>query len=191
MSIQFLCVSCRKPIEVDDQWAMKVVECPYCHGQVTAPGASTYQGDQPIVAREVSSGSLPEYAPPTALGAQPAQRSNVVAVVALLLVLLSLGMFVGSISMMVGKMLPVVEQGGSAAEQEAALKKLLTEAAERQESWVITSGLVTLGGMVLWGVGVVCGLIGVTRPARRGFAIAALVLAVMPLGLILLGALFQ
>jgi hypothetical protein len=40
MAIQFLCSSCGKPIEVDDDAASQSVTCPYCNALVTAPAVS-------------------------------------------------------------------------------------------------------------------------------------------------------
>lgn len=40
MAIQFQCVSCRQPIEVDDEMADQAVTCPYCRKVVTAPSQS-------------------------------------------------------------------------------------------------------------------------------------------------------
>ncbi len=37
MAIRFLCASCAQPIEVDEEWALKPVACPYCRKTVTAP----------------------------------------------------------------------------------------------------------------------------------------------------------
>ena len=43
MPIQFLCVSCEHPIEIDDEWAGKSVACPFCRNTVVAPVESTYE----------------------------------------------------------------------------------------------------------------------------------------------------
>lgn len=40
MAIQFQCVSCRQPIEVDDDLASKIIACPYCRKTMTAPAES-------------------------------------------------------------------------------------------------------------------------------------------------------
>jgi hypothetical protein len=41
MAIQFLCSSCRQPIEVDDEMANKSVTCPYCRQVTQVPAATT------------------------------------------------------------------------------------------------------------------------------------------------------
>lgn len=40
MAIQFFCVACRQPIEVDDNMANQAVTCPYCRKVVTTPAAT-------------------------------------------------------------------------------------------------------------------------------------------------------
>jgi hypothetical protein len=47
MAIQFHCPSCRQPIEVDGEYALKEVACPYCRKVVTAPAASTLVSPPP------------------------------------------------------------------------------------------------------------------------------------------------
>ena len=41
MAIRFQCSLCAQPIEIDDEWASKLVACPYCRKTVTAPAEST------------------------------------------------------------------------------------------------------------------------------------------------------
>lgn len=49
MAIQFFCVACRQPIEIDDEFANQTVTCPYCRKVVTAPAATdqTIQANSP------------------------------------------------------------------------------------------------------------------------------------------------
>lgn len=146
------------------------------------------------MAREVAGGAYPPDPPdslnspyPPAQGsyAQPALKSNGVAIAALVLAILSLGMFIGFTASMIGRIEPIIQNGGTVQEQEEALRKFFLEAAERQESWLMTAGLLALGGMLCWGAAVICGLIGISRPVRRGFAIAGLVIAAIPAALFL------
>lgn len=210
MSIQFLCVSCRKPIEVDDQWAMKIVQCPYCQEQVTAPGMSTYQPEAPAMARQVAAGGLAQRSGHSDSGysssstydqphaqyghldqGQIAPKSNVVAIVSLVLAVVSLAMFIWGSSMVIDQVSPILQQGGSVREQQAAMEKFLVDAAERQEPWIVKASFAAMGGIVAWIGAVVCGLIGISRPVRRGSAIAGLVVAAIPVVLFLFGMLFQ
>ena len=41
MAIRFQCGACSQPIEVDDEWALRAVACPYCRKTITAPSEST------------------------------------------------------------------------------------------------------------------------------------------------------
>ena len=210
MSIQFLCVSCRKPIEVDDQWAMKIVQCPYCQEQVTAPGMSTYQPEAPAMARQVAAGGVgsgsassgleyssnPPYTPSqphyAEYGqAQPAPKSNVVAVVSLVLAVLSLVLFIWGSTLVVNQVSPILQQGGSVQAQQAAMEKFLVDAANRQEPWILNASLLAIGGIISWIAAVVCGLIGISRPLGRGLAIAGLIVAAIPVVIFMFGLLVQ
>lgn len=55
MAIQFSCVGCEQPIEVDDAFAGKNALCPYCRREVTVPSASTYVPTE-ILARPAGQG---------------------------------------------------------------------------------------------------------------------------------------
>lgn len=49
MPIQFPCAGCSNPIEVDDVFAGKAAQCPYCNRVVTVPMESTLSsGDIPV-----------------------------------------------------------------------------------------------------------------------------------------------
>src|SRR5262245_2960093 len=83
MAIQFHCPGCGQPIEVDDEWASKLVACPYCRRTVSAPVQST------LDVREVVPSAKPvatsESAAPTTPSGWPGQAAaggNIVALVA-------------------------------------------------------------------------------------------------------------
>ncbi|HKQ47467.1 MAG TPA: hypothetical protein VJZ71_05320 [Phycisphaerae bacterium] len=67
MAIQFFCVACRQPIEVDDEMANLTVTCPYCRKVVTAPAVTEgVMLENPPVASPSGTGGLPgtmPYAP--------------------------------------------------------------------------------------------------------------------------------
>lgn len=54
MAIQFICVGCSQPIEVDDEFAGRSAACPYCRHVVTVPSSSTFHPDHPIPARPLA-----------------------------------------------------------------------------------------------------------------------------------------
>ncbi|TWT41218.1 hypothetical protein RAS1_39120 [Phycisphaerae bacterium RAS1] len=64
MAIQFTCVGCQQPIEVDDEHAGRAAACPYCRHVVTVPQASTLRRDEPVAARPL--GEPPPVAGPDA-----------------------------------------------------------------------------------------------------------------------------
>ncbi|GMU83868.1 MAG: hypothetical protein AMXMBFR47_37380 [Planctomycetota bacterium] len=67
MAIQFACAGCRNPIEVDDVFAGKAAQCPYCNRVVTVPMESTLSSDDSVpIAR-------PGTPPPPPPGDYPAQ----------------------------------------------------------------------------------------------------------------------
>lgn len=190
MSIQFLCVSCRQPIEIDDQWAMKVVECPYCHEQVTAPASSTYQPGEPLVARGVAGG------PPSAVMSAPAagpmtpertRSGNAVAVASLVLSGLSLLLFVVFMGLVGAKLSSVMSPSATPEQQAQAAQQFVLDAAKKGEPWVVTASFLMIGALACWAAGVICGLIGVSKPVRRGYAITGLAAAAIPLVIVLAG----
>jgi hypothetical protein len=68
-----------------------------------------------------------------------------------------------------------------AAAMEKLAQRTMEEAVNRGEFWPTGVVLSSLLGMGLWGAGLVCAIIAVTRRPRRGFAIAALVVSLMPI----------
>ena len=83
MAIQFRCAGCSQPIEVDNQFAGKTAQCPYCQRIITVPVESTLESNTPTLARPAPGGMsgpppvpsvpppLPDYAggPPMGAGA--------------------------------------------------------------------------------------------------------------------------
>lgn len=60
MPIQFRCPGCSQPIEVDDPFAGKSAQCPYCRRVITVPETTSLDAAAPIEARPSdSAGSLP------------------------------------------------------------------------------------------------------------------------------------
>lgn len=62
MAIQFRCVGCNQPIEVDDDFANQQAECPYCHRVITVPDGSTLE-QRRIAARPSKQADTPELPP--------------------------------------------------------------------------------------------------------------------------------
>jgi hypothetical protein len=192
MAIQFKCVACDKPVEVDDPWAGRLVECPYCHETITAPRFGASGGpdpdpgrlggpsDPPLATPSVAP-TVPPHQPfagfdgPPPVPAQPA-GTRTLAIVALVLACLSLG--AGLAAVIPISMQMVEELGPDPSEQE--LEAWQEQWMESPPSWLVPVGLGCMGSCGLWIAGLVCGLIAVFRPVGRGIAIAALVVLALP-----------
>ena len=187
MTIRFHCGSCSQPIEVDDEWASKIVACPYCRKTVSAPAASTIEGltdipvASPLAPHQVQAG--PTEQPIPNAGLRPQDKPNTVALAALilascLLVVLAAITYVGYTHRL---------------EWEDFAKSMMengdySQAFDYFESrggvprWMIVIGALEVGGGLLWLASLVCGVIGVRHPQRRRLAVAALVIAgIVPL----------
>ncbi len=184
MAIRFQCSSCSQPIEVDDEWATKVVACPYCRNTIIAPAESTVTDPSeiptatPIVGSEaVPAGPVPF--PQRALG----PSTNVVALVALLLSLGVLALLAAQTVLMSGQSLELDQM-------EDDLKKLETESGSRLRafseylharggaipSWMVASAAINLCAMAGCVGAIVCGILWLRRVQRRPLAIAALLI---------------
>lgn len=53
MAIQFRCPGCSQPIEVDDEFALRSAQCPYCRSVVAVPAISSLEIGAPVAARPV------------------------------------------------------------------------------------------------------------------------------------------
>ena len=197
MSIQFSCISCGKAIEIDDEWALRLVECPYCHDTVTAPGPSAICS--PSSGAEASYLPAPpavETAVPAAVVGGPRPRAgNKLAVVALILACVSLVLFLWIIAAFVNVV--DAQLGPEATEEEvekllqdpSVLQRTFQEAISREEPWVYGLALGSMAWFGLWIAALVCSLVAVYRPGLRGTSIAALLVSLLPILWMLLGAL--
>lgn len=170
MAIQFACRSCGRSIEVDDEWAHRLVECPYCHDTVTAPGISELRPPQ---ARKLE--APPPWEPEAVVPggvAVAAGRFNTVAIAAFVLAAATVALLIW-LSITTG---PDLEKALGGVKDTAEMQRILGEALEKKEPWAIRYMFGLLGMAGLWLAGVICGLIGVVRPRRRGWAILALLI---------------
>ena len=74
MAIQFLCMACGQPIEVDDDAGNQPVACPYCRKVVTAPAAT----EMNLQSRAQTASPAPMMGVPTIPSGQPVGGSGVV-----------------------------------------------------------------------------------------------------------------
>lgn len=192
MAIQFTCVSCRNAIEIDDKWAHRLVECPYCHDTVRSPGrsmltespplASPVEGDStgeaPIAASEPMHAQAVPMQPTVIAQAPP---DNKLAIVALVLAIGALVLLAWTSASLGQAVFAHVGPDATPAD----MQRIVQEAAERQEPWVYRASLSLMGSFGLWIAGAVCSLIAISRRGRRGIAIAAIALSALPLVLLL------
>jgi DNA-directed RNA polymerase subunit RPC12/RpoP len=68
MAIQFRCPGCSQPIEVDDPFAGKAAQCPYCRRVITVPEQTSFDAGGPIEARPAADATLPPPPPLTTVG---------------------------------------------------------------------------------------------------------------------------
>lgn len=192
MTIRFQCGSCSQPIEIDDEWASKLVACPYCRKTVTAPIESTL-GDPATIQTAV-----PVAASPTAAASFPASagmgpttnKKNTIAVVALCLAISAYVMYFAAWSVAAAHPEKVQEIQNAAkgvttfAEQSKITSDLLA-AHPDVVGWMIILSLLSMGGMAANLAAIVCAIIAVRRPVRRGIAVAALAIGFVPVLLFL------
>lgn len=187
MAIQFHCVACAKPIEIDDEWAGRLVECPYCHETITAPAFS--MSSSPGRARELRPADAADSGgvvmrPPLAEApvVQAAPQRNRLGVLAL--VVASVGVLLGGVACM-GAAATMVQQLGPQLTPEQ-VNAFMEEAMKTSAPWFVKFSLAATASFGLWVVGVVCGLIAVLREPRRA-AVAALVVSALPLVFMVIG----
>jgi len=193
MAIRFQCASCSQPIEVDDQWAAKAVACPYCRKTVTAPAESTLADASAIPqARPLSPGFGPVLSAGSPLGIGALAHSpNGVAIAAfvlacvLILCLVLVAVIMSPHRLELEEFQKVIEQSSSLME---ASNKFLTSYKGVYPSWLMAAGLLQMAALGSCLGAIICGIFGVRRPRRRGFAVAALVICGGYLGVACLSA---
>jgi len=192
MAIHFHCPSCAQPIEIDDEWAGKLVACPYCRNTVSAPAESTLTQLNAIpVANPLAqapSAMSPVIPPDAGWEAQaPASRAeagrlrNSLALAALVLSMLAVGCAIGArISIR-----PLIKQiaqtdssaaGGSFAQSYEQSQRIVSDMIAKGEmpGWLIHFYLYLGVGGLFWVAALICGVIAVRWQFRRRFAVASL-----------------
>jgi len=185
MAIQFLCPSCAQPIEVDSAWAQKTVACPYCRGTVNAPSASTLP---PPTNLPIAS----PLTPPTGWSA-PIRTTNPLALVAfgltvLMVVLLTVSTYtLAAHSLEFEELTQEVQKHGSnPASQFSAWMDYANAHGGQVPVWMMVAGLLELCGLAVSVAALICGLLALRHPARRGLAVASVIACSAVLGLVLL-----
>lgn len=179
MVIRFQCPACNQPIEVDGEWANRTVACPYCRRHVAAPEESTLDDAANVpmadpLQLEHPVGSAHE----TPYGQMsPVRQKNTVALIALVLACTTPGLMV-AVFVAMAAWAPELMKPANAAEgtqnQFEMVQKYIDDNGGQPPGWMIAIDLLGLGAMACWAASVLCGIVGLFNPHRRGYAIIAL-----------------
>ncbi|MCA9250144.1 MAG: hypothetical protein KDA54_03340 [Phycisphaerales bacterium] len=174
MAIQFNCISCLKAIEVADEWANRLVECPYCGDTVTAPGFSQLRAPA-AAADETSSEPGDELqAVPTGVltvdyspaGYAPATHRGKFDGVALTALLLGIGAILLFFWIVYRFVDEVGSRVGFGVDSEE-MTKFVQDAAETQQPWLVKLSVLGMGVMLLWFVATLVSVIALWRNRRE------------------------
>jgi hypothetical protein len=184
MAIRFRCGACSQPIEVDDEWASKMVACPFCHKTITAPTESTLEdlGEVPVASTLIGTdGAGPSFASVPSTGVSPASRGNTLAIVALILAccafvfVLSGGIVFASHRAELARLHESLTQTPNVAGQLRAQAEFLESNPDILQ-WLLPGYMLLLASALIDLTALVCGVIAICRPQRRGMATAALLI---------------
>lgn len=181
MAIQFQCVACRQPIEVDDEMADQAVTCPYCRKVVTAPAVSERDLVSGASAARPAQERIGSLGPPSIPGVT---GTNVLS-------WMSLGCISGSLicfSIFLGFAVSIAKNFDAQKFEQAEFNKAL------QEELAVRPGMQAagvLGSCVFPACGVLLAIIALIKrtppkwPAITSLAISGLVILLMCFGIML------
>lgn len=197
MVIRFHCASCSQPIEVDAEWALKAVSCPYCRKTVTAPAESQIDDVSriPTAAPAVKT-TMPHEATGRSLSPDP--RFGVTPVVggvqrngaAMAAFILACALLACTLSIVVlfrahsDEMKAIQQQTERLIAQgkgifESTQQPWLDQFGGQMPPWLLAASGFYLMSLAFWVAALVCAIIGVRRLYRRHLAITALVIVVI------------
>jgi len=194
MAIRFHCAACSQPIEVDDEWASKLVGCPYCRKTITAPAASTLYDAAPIpTATPLSLGGGHVGEAAISYGAA-APSSNSAAVVSFLCACLTVALLFASavaVAPLSRDLARFQEERGRPVTDNTPQWQVLMEYVEshggKLPSRLIILGFLELAALACGLTALVCGILGLRGAVRRSLAAAALVILGCVVSLIVIG----
>lgn len=198
MVIRFECSSCAQPIEVDGEWASRTVACPYCRNTITAPAESTLTDltRSPMASPLVTGEAAPTHETPLYAAVSPAQHPNRIALVAFALACCLVALIVVT-HLIVAPHRLEIEDFSKSVMSAASYSDVLEAQSEFLKarggvpSWMVAYVVLQVVGGPIWIAVIVCALIAIRRPQRRGFAVAALVMAgLVPVAICCGGAVF-
>jgi hypothetical protein len=182
MAVRFLCGSCQQPIEVDDEWASRMVGCPYCRSAVMAPAVTTLTelGSVPMASpvsnREGGAG------PTEAIGPMRHSRSgrNTIAFVSLFLACAAMVLMIAAVVIasahaaeFVQYQKDVEEAVRTTGSQLRAIMDVVNARGGVLPGWMMLLGLFEMIALASWLASVVLGLIAI-RKSRNPAALASL-----------------
>jgi len=183
MAIRFPCPSCIELIEVDDQWARRLVACPYCHGTIRAPGESIkdeVSQAPPVANPAYPAEPLPAHSAPKPYPHPEFNRAgNSVAVVAFVLASLGVGLVI--IGIVIAAQQPndslalqqVLQEAEGTSGQLQAVQEYIRQHGGTIPTWLIAITLLQLCALVFCATALVCGIVALRRTARRKMSVAA------------------
>ena len=197
MVIRFLCASCSQPIEVDAEWALKPVACPYCRKTVTAPTESQIDDVSriPTAERAVKT-SLPDAAPGTSLSPDPrfeaapgvggAQHNGA----AMAAIILACALLACTLAIVVlfrahsDEMRAIQQQTEGLIAQETGVfesthQAWLDQFGGQMPVWLLAVTVFYMMSLAFWVAALVCGIIGLRGLYRRHLATKALAIVVI------------
>ena len=155
MAIRFQCSACSQPIEVDEEWARKLVACPYCRKTITAPMESTLPepSEIPTATGIEQSGPFVAAAYTGEAGPAAPPRSNVLAKVAFGLSC-AVVVLMGSYSLVLAthqdELRPLFEQGQSFSDGMQAFNEYTAAHGGVPPPWLMAMSLLSLTGGLVW-----------------------------------------
>jgi hypothetical protein len=202
MPIQFQCPGCTEPIEVDAEWALKPVTCPYCRRTVTAPAESTLPDPTRMPVAQPLSGpppggldasgqpmSVPMGEPyqamsgPSVTTAAAGSSRNRVAIAGFVMGLIGVFLLFGASVIMAVHDDDIMALQGTGSEVSNPLEmnqRMLEHFGGTMPGWIYLMSFAFLGAIPLILAGLVCSAIGLRSRVRRGYAVAGVVVGCLP-----------
>ncbi len=180
MAIRFQCPGCSQPIEIDDEWALKAVACPYCRRTITAPPESTLPepGRVPVAK---AMGGMAEEAEPAISDTQgePGHPNGIAKIAfalscATVVLFILAGVVLSPHRMELEELQKVMMKASSWME---ASNKMLEACGGTVPTWLWLSMGLQFAAMGACLAALICGVIGVRRPRNRGLAVTALAIS--------------
>lgn len=183
MAIRFQCPSCTQPIEIDDEWAGKLVACPYCRHSVAAPLTSTLPeidvvpAAQPFGAAGGGWGSAP-----AVLGPPPVRTTRALGIAAVIIALLAVASGVAMGVVMArhgGEFRELSNPTRGFAENQREMMNYFQTKYGGLPGWAVVAALAEVGGGFCVVTAIVLGALALRGSDGRSLGIVALSLCAL------------